>query len=404
MTNEKGFSLLETALLLLIVGIIAGPMLEAYNLYVKERNTSKTYAAGSTIQNAITEFYELHDRYPCPAIPELAVGDPLHGIEQCPGRDMDGDTTIMAAMVMESCVTGYCRVSGRDADGDSADDGVLIGNIPYVTLGVPYNEALDGWKHRFTYAVTETMTDSATFIPTRGAIMVWKADGSTPLSFGDPANPNANPKHQNGQGTAHFVYFSHGQNGRGSYSIEGIRIGENCDNGVFTAAEVAAAGKDYNEIENCDNDYEFTWDSEAYSTQQGYDYYDDIFYFQDGLPSGGTWNYSGVQEDVFTSFGGNLGIGTADPQFAVDVNGNIRAASLTRTTGYCDETGNNCMEAQVIGGSGMSCSGSPMAGIELNDGVCEVELPAGSISGECSSGEYVTGIDGSGNVICEPVS
>ena len=169
-------------------------------------------------------------------------------------------------------VTGYCRVSGRDADGDSADDGVLIGNIPYVTLGVPYNEALDGWKHRFTYAVTETMTDSATFIPTRGAIMVWKADGSTPLSFGDPANPNANPKHQNGQGTAHFVYFSHGENGRGSYSIEGIRIGENCDNGVFTAAEVAAAGKDYNEIENCDNDYEFTWDSEAYSTQQGYDY------------------------------------------------------------------------------------------------------------------------------------
>ncbi len=404
MTNEKGFSLLETALLLLIAGIVAVPMLEAYNLYVKERNLSKTYSAGSTVQNAITEFYELHDRYPCPAIPELAVGDPLHGVEQCPGKDMDGDGSIMAAMVMESCTTGYCRVSGRDANGDGSDDGVLIGNIPYVTLGVPYNEALDGWKHRFTYAVTETMTDSATFIPTRGAIMVWKSDGSTPLNFGDPSNPDANPKHQNGQATAHFVYFSHGDNGRGSYTIDGVRIGDTCDNGVFTAADIAAAGKDYNELENCDNDYEFTWDSEAYSMQQGFDYYDDIFYFQDGLPSGGTWNYSGVQEDVFTSFGGNLGIGTPDPQFAVDVNGNIRAASLTRTTGYCDENGDNCMEAQVIGGSGISCSGKPMGGIELNNGVCEVELPSGSIAGDCPSGQYVTGVDASGNVICEPIS
>lgn len=404
MTNEKGFSLLEVALLLLVGGILAVPLMEAYNRYMTERTSAKTYTAGSTIQSAMTEFYEMHERYPCPAIPGLAVGDPLHGVEQCPGRDMDGDGTNMAALAFDACTDGFCRTSGRDADGDLADDGVLIGNIPYVSLGIPYNEALDGWKRRFTYAVTESMTDSGTFLPDRGSIMVWKSDGSTPLSYGD-AVQSANPKDKGGQATAHFVYFSNGENGRGAYNSEGQRIGDACDNSTFTGAEIAAASKSYNEIENCDNDYEFTTDLQAYSTQAGYDYYDDIFYYQSGLPSGGTWNYSGTQEDVFTSFGGNLGIGTPSPQFAVDVAGNVRAASRTRTGAYCDQTGNNCMPASTIGGSGITCGNTtPMAGIELNDTICEVELPPGAITGECNANEYVTGIDGSGQVICEPIS
>ena len=403
MTDEKGFSLLEVALLMLVVGLIAGSYMQIYNQYITERTYAKSATAGSTIQTAITEFYELHERYPCPAIPTLAEGDPLHGLEQCPGRDMDGYSTVMPAMALDSCASGYCRASGRDANGDTAFDGVLIGTIPYATLGIPFNEVLDGWKHRFTYAVTETMTDTATFLADRGAIMVWKADGSTPLEYGDPV-PSANPKDKGGQATAHFVFFSHGNNGRGSYTVEGQRVGATCDNTSFTAAEIAAASKSKNEIENCDEDYEFTSDLGAYSLLEGYDYYDDIFYYQDGLPSGGTWNYTGTLQDVFASFGGNLGIGTPNPQFAVDVDGNVRAANRTRTAAYCDETGNNCMPAATIGGSGISCTGNrPMAGIELNDTVCEIELPLGSISGDCPGGQYVTGIDGSGNVICEAI-
>ncbi len=403
MINEKGFSLLETALLLLVAGILAVPILNAYNRYLVERQNSKTYSSGSTIQNALTDFYEKNDRYPCPAIPSLGMNDPLHGVEQCPGRDMDGDSTIMPAMALDSCAGGYCRAGGRDADGDGNDDGVLIGIIPYATLGIQYDGVEDGWKHMFTYAVTESMTDSATFVPTRGAIMIWKADGSTPLQFGDPLNPSPVPKDTNGQATAHFVFFSHGNNGRGAYTKEGIRIGATCDNGLFTAAEVAAADKSYNEIENCDNDFEFTWDSEAYSLNQGFDYYDDIFYYIDGVPSGGTWNYSGTQDDVFTSFAGNLGIGTADPKYAVDVNGDVNASNKTRTTGYCDETGNNCFDAQTIGGSGITCNGKPMTGIELSDTVCSPIVPAASVTGQCPAGQYVTGIDALGNVICEPL-
>lgn len=404
MTDEKGFSLLEVALLLLVGGILAVPLMEAYNRYMTERTFAKTYTAGSTIQSAMTEFYEMHERYPCPAIPGLAVGDPLHGMEQCPGRDMDGDGTSMPAMAMESCDNGFCRTAGRDADGDLAHDGVLIGTIPYATLGVPYNDALDGWKRRMTYAVTESMTSTATFLADRGAIMVWKSDGSTPLSYGD-AVQSANPRDKGGQATAHFTYFSHGENGRGAYSLDGARVGEACDNSAFSAAEVAAASKSYNEIENCDNDYEFTMDLQAFSTQVGFDYYDDIFYYQSGLPSGGTWNYSGTLADVFANFGGNLGIGTPDPQFAVDVNGNVRAASRTRAAAYCDETGNNCMPPQTIGGSGITCGSTrPMTGIELNDSVCEITLPNVNITGDCNANEYVTGIDGSGNVICEPIS
>lgn len=388
---------------MLVAGILAVPLMEAYNRYVVERAYAKTYTAGSTIQSAITEFYELHERYPCPAIPGLATGDPLHGIEQCPGRDMDGDSVIMPAMAMDSCASGYCRASGRDANGDSVHDGVLIGTIPYVTLGIPYNESLDGWKRRMTYATTESMTDNTTFLPDRGTIMVWKSNGETPLPYGTGVQ-SANPKDQGGQATAHFVYFSSGENGRGTYSVDGQRIGDACDNSTFTSAEIAAASKTYNEIENCDNDYEFTTDLNAFTNVVGYDYYDDIFYYQSALPSGGTWNYSGTLEDVFASFGGNLGIGTPDPQFAVDVDGNIRAASKSRTAAYCDETGNNCMPASVIGGAGITCgSNVPMAGIELNNSVCEVELPAGSINGSCPDGQYVTGIDGAGNVICEPI-
>ena len=403
MHKENGFSLIETALILLVLGLIAVPYIQQYEHYLIERYTAKSRVAMSTVNNAITEFYELYDRYPCPAIPEIAIDESLHGVEQCPGRDMDGDATIMPLMAMDSCTDGYCRVGGRDADGDTNDDGVLIGIVPYATLGIPYQDALDGWKNRLSYVVTESLTDSGTFIATRGSIMVWKADGSTPLSYGDPGDPSANPKDQNGQATAHYAFFSHGDNGRGAYNIDGERIGDICDNTSFTGAEIAAASKDKNEIENCDGDYEFTWESEAYSLVDGFDYYDDLFEFRDGIPSGGTWNFSGFQTDVFTNFGGNLGIGTPDPAFAVDVNGNVRAASLTRSSGYCEDNGTGCFTADDIGGSGMNCGSNPMAGIDSSTGVCDVSVPVGNITGECSSGEYVTGIDATGAVICEPI-
>jgi hypothetical protein len=93
-----------------------------------------------------------------------------------------------------------------------------MGTLPWWSLGLMEEDALDGWGHRLTYAVSQAMVDvgvdctvqASTKAPLRGAIAVLGEDkGRRP--------PNAE--------RAAYVVLSHGPNGLGAVTSAGIRWG-----------------------------------------------------------------------------------------------------------------------------------------------------------------------------------
>ena len=150
---RNGFSLIELAIALVVVGLLVVPLTRAYHLYTIRKATDDTYGAQGMVSSALSMFFAENGRYPCPASRTTATGAADHGREICPG----------ASPTAGSCSNGLCRATGRDVDGDGAPETVLIGAVPYADLNISVSNALDGYKRRLTYAVSERLTSSTTF-------------------------------------------------------------------------------------------------------------------------------------------------------------------------------------------------------------------------------------------------
>lgn len=363
--KRQGFSLIELAIVLAIAGLILAALLSAYNQYQARKGLEDTQARMNSISAAIMLFYSENGRYPCPASHTLSVNDANSGKESCPA----------ATPAIGSCDSGICRAAGaRDVGGDGNPDPVLIGTVPYKDLNISLNLSMqntfDGYGQQFTYAVTEALTDQLTFDETAGAIGVTSETG---ISVITPAD------------SGHVVIVSHGPDAKGGYTPEGLQ------------ARACAAGQ--MDGENCDDDANFI--AGIRSMGSNADYYDDMVRF--ALWKVTTlWTQSPLNpNDIYNRNPGNVGIGTDTPTERLDVNGNVKAIDM-QADRFCDVTGGDCFPADTIGGSGISCSsGQAMTGIAYNSAVCDpLTFPSGVTPGTCPSGQFVAGIDASGNIVC----
>lgn len=171
----RGFSLLEIAIALTIIGFVtygAMDMLQHLTVARQERLTEKRM---ETVRDALTRYFARNCELPC-ASPPLAGGSDA-GTEEC------GDSNASA--------------------------------IPWENVGVPKATTFDGWNRRFRYRPASDLTSSA--CPFSDPISWLGGKGLTIQTregkeFRDPAE---------GTGAA-FVLVSHGPNGRGA-------IGRNAD-------------------------------------------------------------------------------------------------------------------------------------------------------------------------------
>lgn len=142
---QSGFTLLELAVVLTLVGLMAAFGMEAANGLKQVECTGKTAEQLARIQISVQAFTAANGRVPKPALMTLGSSHAEFGKEV---------TTLPNA--------------------DLVDTGnVLIGSLPHVTLGLPIELAADCWGNKFTYAVTETLTsnDPTTgYGPSAGAI------------------------------------------------------------------------------------------------------------------------------------------------------------------------------------------------------------------------------------------
>ncbi len=166
--RTAGFSLIELAIMMTIVGLFVATAAQTYNLYTKRTAMNSTLEKKNNIEIALGKFMSTNGRLPCPADPALPVGHANAGRENCRPNNVAYPTLACNA------TNSLCRIEGARSfvfpaagttvlgtvPANTGPERVLRGAIPYATLGLAPRDAYDGWGSMFTYAVTEMLASS----------------------------------------------------------------------------------------------------------------------------------------------------------------------------------------------------------------------------------------------------
>ena len=221
-----GFSLIEIAIVLVIVGLLATFALGLTSQVLNKQRRDTTIARLALIDSAISLYVAQNKYLPCPAIGTLdgtaATPDARLGREQ------------------PNSLRAGCNLTNQQS-----------GILPWIDLGMALADTQDGWGNMFTYRVEESLVRSGSmdFTMCTPAGSNLTAVGTTPnltcatcttatfpgscnapgivtagrglrvksVSGATIANPGASPS----TGAA-YVVISHGENQAGSYLYTGV--------------------------------------------------------------------------------------------------------------------------------------------------------------------------------------
>lgn len=196
---RAGFTLVELAVVLIIIAVIAG---SALTIGVNRNEAAKqreTFAKMERIEEALKAFLILNGRLPCPADPNLGMSNPNLGQEL---RDAGPPSECAASL----------QPSGSAV--------ITVGTVPFATLGLPEEFMLDGWARRFTYVVDDNFAmNRNTFSAIAGGIIQvddLAGNERTPACGADPCK-------------AIMILMSHGLDGSGAWLRSGTRLPDAMD-------------------------------------------------------------------------------------------------------------------------------------------------------------------------------
>ena len=375
LSQNNGFSLIELSIALIIIGLIAAPLFNYLTLYYEEKARRETLEHLNIASKALGQYFKETGHYPCPAPIDLGPEDSASGTAgTCVQRKNGAGGGVRSR---SGCSNGLCRTQGNNLNRANVDQTVVIGALPYRVLGLTYQQALDGYNNKISYAVTERYT-FPNYGHHLGAIGIEDIEGDSVV------NP---------PGTAQFILVSHGEDGKGAYNESGNK------------SATACSPQDGIDSENCDLDAQFL--DAPLATAPGRTFYDDkIMYkmFGDSL----LWQVSPFNEtNIYNSTKGNVGIGTDKPEDKLHVTGNIRATGNLNIAEICsNEKDGVCFRPDLIGGSGMRCNSEneAMIGIEESDVVCKPVRIENFDNQECNGDAFMAGIKTTGEIICRPPS
>lgn len=191
--RRGGFSLLELAVVVSIVAVMAGTGMAIGKSTMDSAQVAMTNTRMQTIQTALKAFRRANDRLPCPANATILAGNANYGVE--------------------SANAGNCTGGTPAANYSVGSSGTLIveGSLPTRALSLPDEFMYDGWGRKFVYTVWASATGGGAFtnygissncglITIRNSAGISRSDNSL------------------------YVLMSLGPNGHGAYNEMGLHI------------------------------------------------------------------------------------------------------------------------------------------------------------------------------------
>ncbi len=134
MKDSRGITLIEVAITILIGGILLAGTIQFYQHFQQRRAELVTQHRMDVLEKAFSNYAQTRWRLPCPANPNPNVG----------------------ASPPE--LLGEERRTGTGEEGCLAINASARGIVPFRTLGIPEQYAIDGFGQYFTYAVSPAFT------------------------------------------------------------------------------------------------------------------------------------------------------------------------------------------------------------------------------------------------------
>ncbi len=214
MTSDKkiisGFTLIELAVVLVIVGLLLGGVLGTLSSRIENTRKNETIKELEEIKQAMIAFAYVNKRLPCP---DCDVAGP-----NC-NAGLVGDG-------IEDLTVGVCT------------EGQNLGHVPWATLGLG---ASDAWGTRYRYSVQSDY--AATGLPAQPLFDLDSADGSASIEEPDFSTVTVPPggASKNLANKVVAIIFSHGKNGYGGITVN-------------NTARAAIPAANIDEANNTDND------------------------------------------------------------------------------------------------------------------------------------------------------
>lgn len=207
--QQSGFTLVEMAVVVFLIGILATLGITALNTQLANAAISATQSREYILKDALMNYLRVNKRLPCPA------------------TDSTG---------------GETRTGGTPSPCKGN-----FGYIPYATLGLPKSAGLDGWNNFFSYAVSPqwtltynynngTNTTYTTIISSgAGSGFLPGANGAFTIDNRSPTSPYPIIAVTTASNLAAVVIVSHGIDGLGAFTYQGTQNASDA-NGTDQAA------------------------------------------------------------------------------------------------------------------------------------------------------------------------
>jgi type II secretory pathway pseudopilin PulG len=369
--NTHGYTLVEMAISIIIVGLIVASLAQAYTLYQRQE---KIRVTSDNIKSAVSEiqkFKQQNGFFPCPAPLTAPRTDGSYGeaAPDCTTATLAVGSPAPGSLGIDGLAVANSVRTVTPATGPAYNPVILIGAIPFRNLNMDEKDTYDGYGSKILYIVTQKMTSLATYSDKEGGVTIVAQDGVTQMT--NPANSGL------------FAILSPGQNRIGAYDKNGNQ--SPCGAGLDT--------------ENCDNDSIFMAAQQSDSAAVNFD--DKIDFFSE--LSDTLWvRASANPNNIVNVSQSDVGVGTSTPVTTLDIKnasgppgmpeGTVRASGRIMTQKLCPDgsyaTDNNCFEPRNIGGDNSSNPG-------------DVSGPGNGM--KCPPGTYMNGIQ-DGRPLCDSAS